>query len=1145
MACASCGAENPAGNKFCGECGAALALACSACGSRNPPTSRFCGECGARLTDEQRAAASPSAAPTRDTAAGTARAAQAPAPGSYVPRHLADRILASRAELEGERKQVTVLFADVVGSTELIQDLDPEEARALLEPAVGAMIGAIHRFDGTVCRVMGDGIMALFGAPIAHEDHAARACYAALTMQDSIRAYGEDARARAGVELNARVGLNSGEVVVGSISNDLYVEYSAIGPTTHLAARMEQLAVPGTVRLTANTARLVDGLVEVRSLGKIPVRGLAEPIEAFELIGAGPSRRRFQAAAARGLTPFVGRQAELDALQRALDLARTGHGQVVAPVGEPGVGKSRLLYEFVHSQRTRDWLVLESGSVSYGKATSYLPAIDLLKGYCRIESRDDARAVREKLTGKLLALDAALAAILPPLLALLDLPVDDEAWAGLDPAGRRRATLDALRRLLLRESQEQTLLLVFEDLHWIDAETQALLDGLVEALPTARLLLLVNYRPEYTHTWGNKSYYTQLRIDPLGQASAEELLTALLGDPSASPGQASLEPLKALLIGRTDGNPFFLEESVRTLVETGTLVGERGAYRQTGPVESVRVPATVQAVLAARIDRLPPEDKRLLQTASVIGKDVPFALLQAIADTPDAELQAGLSRLQAAELLYAVSLFPELELTFKHALTHEVAYGGLLQERRRALHARIVVAIETLYADRLDEHVERLASHALRGQLWEKAVTYSRQAGARALGRSLIAEAVSHLEQALVALENLAESPEKSGQAIDIRFELRTAFLGMNEYAHSYEHLQQAEALAVAAGDERRLGWVSAYLAYHLRAMVDHRRGVETGERAIAIADLLGDLRMRSSAIDAVAQSYHEMGQLPRAIELLRMNIDALANAHRHDLLGQHFIPMVNSLSVLAWCRSWQGVFSEAIDRAEESLRVAEAANVPLSIGSACFAAGLVHTLKGDPLRAVPLIERSIAIARSLGREPHPAPKAFLGFAFSTDGRSEEAVTMLEQSLTDAAAIKFRPCTSLWTGWLAGAYLQSGRIDDARQTAARAVEMGRAHHELGFEGYALRELGDALAAGDSPDFCRAEGQYLHALAIAEELGMRPLQAHTHLSLGKLHRRAGRPHEARAELNVAIDLYLSMEMTHWIPEAEAELAALGQ
>jgi class 3 adenylate cyclase len=553
-------------------------------------------------------------------------------PLTYTPSHLAEKILTFRSALEGERKQVTVLFADLKGSMELLADRDPEEARQLLDPVLERMMAAVHRYEGTVNQVIGDGIMALFGAPIAHEDHAVRACYAALAMQAAIRAYAEDVRRTLGLTVQRRVGLNAGEVVVRTIGNDLHMDYTAVGQTTHLAARMEQLAHPGSTLLTAATLRLVEGLVQVTSLGPIPVKGLPDPVEVFELVGASAHRRRFQAAAVRGLTPFVGRQQELDAVHQALERARTGQGQVVALVGEAGVGKSRLVHECVHSHRTQGWRVLESASVSYGKATPYFPVIDLLKRYCHVDDSDDIRTIRAKVTGQVLTLDATLQDTLPALLAVLDAAPDDSPFLRLDPPQRRQRTLDGLKRVLLRESQVQPLLLVFEDVHWIDTETQAVLDRLVESLPTRPLLLLVNYRPEYRHGWGSKTYYTQLRLDPLPPASAEAFLTALLGDDS------SLAPLTPLLITRTEGNPFFPEESVRTLVETGVLVGSPGGYRLTKPLQGMPVPATVQVVLAARIDRLPPEDKRLLQTAAVIGTDVPFSLLLAIADMPEAAL---------------------------------------------------------------------------------------------------------------------------------------------------------------------------------------------------------------------------------------------------------------------------------------------------------------------------------------------------------------------------------------------------------------------------------------------------------------------------------------------------------------------------
>src|SRR5262245_6739768 len=521
---------------------------------------------------------------------------QPQAPLAYTPAYLAEKILTSKSALEGERKQVTVLFADLKGSTELIRDLDPETAQQLLDPALQHMMEAVHRYEGTVNQVLGDGIMALFGAPIAHEDHAVRACYAALAMQDALRRYADQVRRTHGLPIQMRVGLHSGEVVVRAIGNDLHMDYSAVGLTTVLAARMEQLATPGSILLTAATLRLVEGMVRVTSLGPVPVKGVDEPVEVFELVGASAIRRRLQAAVCRGLTRFVGRQTELAVLHQALERAGAGHGQVVALLGEAGVGKSRLVYEVVHSHRTQDWLVLESASVSYGKATPYFPVIDLFKRYAHVEEHDNPRTIRARVTGQVLTLDDTLQDTIPALLSRLHaLPVESPSLR-LDPPQRRRRTLEALKCVLLRESQVQPLLLVFEDLHWIDSETQALLDSLVESLPTARLLLLVNYRPEYQHSWGQKTSYTQLRLDPLPAGSTEKLLQMLLGE------DPSLAPLKRLLIERNEGNPFFLEESMRTLVEAQVLVGERGGYRVAQALPRIQVPATVQAVLAARID---------------------------------------------------------------------------------------------------------------------------------------------------------------------------------------------------------------------------------------------------------------------------------------------------------------------------------------------------------------------------------------------------------------------------------------------------------------------------------------------------------------------------------------------------------------
>src|SRR5262245_3063765 len=471
MKCPRCQHENRPGAKFCEECAAPLARACANCGAALSPTANFCSEC---------------AHPTGSTSASTGpTASRFTSPKTYTPQHLAERILKSKAALEGERKQVTVLFADLKGSMELLADRDPEEARKILDPVLEYMMEAVHRYEGTVNQVMGDGIMALFGAPVAHEDHAVRACYAALRMQSAIRRYGEEVRRAQGVEVQVRVGVNSGEVVVRSIGSDLRVDYTAVGQTTHVASRMEQLALPGAIRITAETLRLAEGFVEVKPLGPVPVKGLDAPIEVYDLVSAGQARTRLQAAAGRGLSRFVGRDVEIDQLRAALEQARSRHGQIVAVVGEPGVGKSRLFHELIHSHRVAGCLVLQASSVSYGRATAYLPVIDLLKGYLRIDERDDTRSIRAKVIGHLLALDEALKDTVAPVLWLLDALPEEDSFGRLDPAQRRLRTLDALKRLLFRESLVQPLALVFEDLHWIDGETQALLDGLVESLPHA------------------------------------------------------------------------------------------------------------------------------------------------------------------------------------------------------------------------------------------------------------------------------------------------------------------------------------------------------------------------------------------------------------------------------------------------------------------------------------------------------------------------------------------------------------------------------------------------------------------------------------------------------------------------------------
>ena len=1057
---------------------------------------------------------------------------RSPSPETYTPRHLAEKILTSKAALEGERKQVTILFADLKGSMELMADRDPEEARRVLDPVLERMMEAVHRYEGTVNQVMGDGIMAIFGAPLAHEDHAIRACYAALRMQDTLKRYAEEVRRTHGITVRIRVGLNSGEVVVRAIGSDLHMDYTAVGQTTHLAARMEQLADPGTTLISPSTLELAGGYVEVRSLGPVPVKGLPTPVEVFELTAAGTARSRLQATASRGLTPFVGRDPELAHLVRAQEQAKSGHGQVVAIVGEAGVGKSRLYHEFAHSHRVQGWLVLQASAVSHGKSISYLPVIDLLKAYCKLDDRDDPRALREKITGKLYTLDESLKPLLPALFGLLDVPVDDPQWQALDPAQRRHQTLDANKRLLLREAQAQPVIVIFEDLHWVDTETQALLDSLVASLPAARLLMLVNYRPEYQHTWGSKTYYTQLRLDALPAESAGELLEALLGtDPT-------LTPLKEMLTARTSGNPLFLEETVRTLVETRALAGTRGAYRLTQPVEAIRVPATVQSILASRIDRLPLDEKRLLQSAAVIGKDVPSALLQGITDAPEEDLRRGLAHLQAAEFLYEKSLFPDLEYTFKHALTHDVAYESLLHERRRDLHANVVDTVEALYADRLTEQIERLAHHAFRGEVWGKAVGYLRQAAAKAFARSANREAVAYLEQALVALTHLPESRDTLEQAIDLRFDLRNSLFPLGELEPMLAALRDAERLATALDDRRRLAWVSVYMSQYLWVTGRLRDARAFGERAGGIAEALGD-----SALHAVANYYAGAACFAStdyrdAQTFLRKALASLEGDLSRERFGLAGFPSVMARWLLASSLAECGEFAEGLMHAQEALRIAEEVRHAYSLILACWGLALLYVIKGEVSHAAVHAEHALALCREWTVPVlSPVTTGVLGYVLMLSGRVAEGLALLQQGETESNASGLALYHSRLVLWLGETLLRADQSAAALAQAERALALSRERGELGLEAWASWLLGEIVSAREPVDVELAAAHYRQALALADARGMRPLAAHCHAGMATLYRRAGKTTLAEEHSATANAMYREMQMKFWLETAE--------
>ncbi len=1114
MPCPRCAAPTEPGASFCDECGARLESGCPSCGAANRHDAKFCRNCGAR-----RGAA---------------------APDTYTPKHLAEKILTSRGALEGERKQVTVLFADIKGSMELLADRDPEDARALLDPVLARMMEAVHFYEGTVNQVLGDGIMALFGAPVAHEDHAVRACYAALRMQEALLRYVRETPGLGDVPLLVRVGINSGEVVVRAIGNDLHMDYTAVGQTTHLAARMEQTAQAGTILATASTVDLVKGFIETRALGPVRVKGLETAIEVYEVVRITRARSRLQAAPATALTPFVGRVEEKARLQAALDRAFAGRGQVVVVTGEPGVGKSRLFFELAHSPAVGGWTVLESVVVAYGKTTPFLPVLDLLRAYFRIEARDDAATVREKVRAAVAVLDPALDDAVAPLLALLEVLPEDDPLRVLDPPERRRRTLDAVRRLLLRESRVHPVLIALENFQWVDSQTRALFDDLLDPVADARVLLLISHRPEFEIGWAARPHMLRLRLEPLSPEHAEDLLSVLLGDDPA------LDPLKRLLIDRIGGNPFFLEECVRSLVETRVLVGERGAHHVSDRSPSVQIPATVQAIVASRIDRLALDDKRLLQAASIIGRETPLGLLEAVGELQNGELHEALDRLQGARFLHARGLAPDVEYVFTHGLTHEVAYGSILLERRRTLHALVAETMERQGSARGAEQLDRLAYHAFRGEQWEKAATYYRLAGARAVTRAANAEAVTCFEHALKAVEKLPESPVMLAQSVDLRLDLRSPLLQLGRLQEVLSRSLEAERLARRLGDVRRLASVYTYLINYHYLKGEPELAIEYGERCLAIARADGDHALQNLAARYMGHIHHTCGDYRRAQKVFTENVEQLEGPSPPGEPAAVSIAYAASTAWLAFTLAELGDFDFAEAYIDKAQQAADADRHAYSQAIAWTLAGLVRIRQGRFDEAREPLERALATCRERQLAIwQPIPSSLLGLTLTVLGRKDEGLRLLESGVSLSEALGVRAYLALWTVHLGEGLLISGFADRARAAGEAGLGLATAHRERGHQAWALRLLGEVAERQEPPDLARAETCYGQALEIAHELGMRPLMALCHLALGQFHCRLRNRPRAEEHLALATELFCEMETSYWPREAQEALRDLGR
>ena len=1082
--CPKCGVEAAQGKRFCADCGAPLPIRCPKCGAEAQVGKPFCADCGTRLE-----------------VASLAPAGKPGPPSSGV------RVAAEAAEIpEGERKTVTALFADIKGSTELMEELDPEQARAVIDPALKLMIDAAHRYDGYVVQSTGDGIFALFGAPVAHEDHPQRALYAALRLQEELRRYSAEVVADGGMPIEARVGVNTGEVVVRSIATGAgQTEYTPIGHTTNLASRMQAVAPTGSIAISDQTRKLVEGYFQLRPLGPTRVKGVSEPVNVYEVTGLGPLRTRLQRAAGRGLTKFVGREREMEALEHAAAQARSGHGQIVAAIAEAGTGKSRLFYEF-KAKNQSGWMVLETFSVSHGKASAYLPVIDLLHGYFKITGEDDQRTRQEKLTGRVLALDRSLEDTLPYLFSLLGIVEGEDPLAQMDGQLKRRRTLEVIKRILLHESLNQPLMVMFEDLHWIDEATQELLNLLADSIGTAKFLLLVNYRPEYSHQWNSKTYYTQLRLDPLGRESADEMLTALLGDTVA------ISPLKRVIIEKTEGNPFFTEETVQVLFDEGALVHDGAAVKLTKSLDALKIPPTVQGILAARIDRLPSDAKELLQTLAVIGRDFPLSLIRAVVTKSEDELNRLLNDLQLGEFIYEQPAVGDTQYIFKHALTQEVAYKSVLMERRQHLHERTGAALERLYSAAVEEHLAELAHHYDRSANPDQAVKYLTRAGKQALNRSAFAEAQAQLQHGFEWVKKLAESPERDVRELELVSTLAQVLIVTRGFT-----APETRAAAERARDLAEKGGNLAQLVVQVYGI--WRSIVNTGDYSTAalLADRILHLAQREgspTSLGFACRAQIDVSFYRGDLVGVEDNFSRLSGCL--EAAGFRQVPgaAVAGIGTAGLCAWTSGHADIARERIAQAIAFARDSKSPHDLAVArVFETWLYRCLR-EPQRAEAAATQILTIVEEHGFPyVRNANLMMLGWARAQLGSAGEGVALIRQGVAGSVEAGVRlTITDKLTG-LAEAQALDGKTDDALITIEDAPRANP--EELVFRANILICRGELrLRLGQSE---LAEADFREAIALAQKMSAKAWELRATTSLARLLAKQDRRDEARTML----------------------------
>jgi class 3 adenylate cyclase/tetratricopeptide (TPR) repeat protein len=1062
--------------------------------------------------------------------------------GIPTPRYISEKILSTRASMEGERKQVTVLFADVAGFTSLSEKLDPEEVRDLIQPVINIMAEEVHAYEGTVAQFTGDGLMALFGAPLAHEDAPQRAIYSAVAMQRRLGEYGEKLSSKS-IDLQLRIGINTGLVIVGRIGDDLSMEYTALGDTVNLASRMESAAEPGTVQVAESTFRLTEGYFEFQDLGETSVKGKDIPVRAYRVLGPGPAKTRIDASLARGLTPFVGREWEIENLTRAFNQARTGQGQVVGVVGEPGMGKSRLILEFREALPSNEHTYLEGNCIHYGEAIAYLPILGILRNYFDVSEGEQEEESKRKMDAKLYQLNAELSRTLPPLQELLSITVDDESYLSLEPAQRRERVFEAIRYLLIAESQRNPLILAIEDLHWIDKTSEEFLASLIDSIPGASILLLLLYRPEYTPAWVSKTFYSQIRVEHLPEVPSIELAKAILYEGEVSP------ELSDFIVGRTAGNPLFIEELTRGLLEAGSIVKDNQHYVLSATPSDIQVPDTIQGIIASRLDRLPEEIKETVQVASVIGREFSLRLLGEVTDITK-PLKSTLMQLQSLEFIYEMSLFPEPEYIFKHALTQEVAYNSLLLKRRKEMHGRIGQAIERLYPDNLEEFYEILAYHYSRSEDTEKAIHYLRLSGDKAARDYANWEAFNFYKEAIRVLDDQPESDENRTEKMAVYLSVLNPLLWLGFPEGSLEILQEAEKLAEELRLDANLAAIYGKVSLYHSFKGDMSLGLEYSEKCFDIAKEMGD-------VDTMAVIAFDIGALMvytgRWLELAVMSrsvIDQLEEQHREaDLFAGGSNVFTNQCGYCLLSLNMLGEFEEVKPIMEKGLKCAFEVDdtngkawIELNYSFASYCRGDADSTIDHALNAIEHF-KEIGVEILLG-----LAWSYLGAGYYLRGDYETARTHVQKGLEIQERSGVPAMIPMILYLLSLIRLAAGDLNGAMESADKALKLSREFGARTMEVAALIVLGRIAGEVNPSQFTVAEEHIRQGISLGNELQMKNTVSQGYLFLGEVFEIVGRREEALENLKRAEGMYQEMGVdpnSYWLTRTREARARLDQ